>query len=229
VQNTIVGIVSKVEFTPQTTVTGFATVKKGITLSSDISDNKFQGTATDSDALGGVAAANYMRSNSDDTTSGTVTITKDASLILGEDSDITLTQSGANFTVKNVTSDGDIIFNINDGGVDTTVLTLNGSTSNVTVANTLSASSVSAATLTGTTSLTAPTINTNIIQSSDSTEIRMLDNVSVNGNITADNLAGVITTSSTSVVNSTILKDAVTLLIKDSSGSTVKTVIGAGS
>jgi hypothetical protein len=57
----------------------------------------------------------------------------------------------------------------------------------------------------------------------------MLDNVSVNGNITADNLAGVITTSSTSVVNSTILKDAVTLLIKDSSGSTVKTVIGAGS
>jgi hypothetical protein len=229
VQNTIVGIVSKVEFTPQTTVTGFATVKKGITLSSDISDNKFQGTATDSDALGGVAAANYMRSNADDTTSGTVTITKDASLILGEDSDITLTQSGANFTVKNVTSDGDIIFNINDGGVDTTVLTLNGSTSNVTVANTLSASSVSAATLTGTTSLTAPTINTNIIQSSDSTEIRMLDNVSVNGNITADNLAGVITTSSTSVVNSTILKDAVTLLIKDSSGSTVKTVIGAGS
>ena len=229
VQNTIVGIVSKVEFTPQTTVTGFATVKKGITLSSDISDNKFQGTATDSDALGGVAAANYMRSNADDTTSGTVTITKDASLILGEDSDITLTQSGANFTVKNVTSDGDIIFNINDGGVDTTVLTLNGSTSNVTVANTLSASSVSAATLTGTTSLTAPTINTNIIQSSDSTEIRMLDNVSVNGNITAANLAGVITTSSTSVVNSTILKDAVTLLIKDSSGSTVKTVIGAGS
>ena len=229
VQNTIVGIVSKVEFTPQTTVPGFATVKKGITLSSDISDNKFQGTATDSDALGGVAAANYMRSNADDTTSGTVTITKDASLILGEDSDITLTQSGANFTVKNVTSDGDIIFNINDGGVDTTVLTLNGSTSNVTVANTLSASSVSAATLTGTTSLTAPTINTNIIQSSDSTEIRMLDNVSVNGNITADNLAGVITTSSTSVVNSTILKDAVTLLIKDSSGSTVKTVIGAGS
>ena len=229
VQNTIVGIVSKVEFTPQTTVTGFATVKKGITLASDISDNKFQGTATDSDALGGVAAANYMRSNADDTTSGTVTITKDASLILGEDSDITLTQSGANFTVKNVTSDGDIIFNINDGGVDTTVLTLNGSTSNVTVANTLSASSVSAATLTGTTSLTAPTINTNIIQSSDSTEIRMLDNVSVNGNITADNLAGVITTSSTSVVNSTILKDAVTLLIKDSSGSTVKTVIGAGS
>ena len=229
VQNTIVGIVSKVEFTPQTTVTGFATVKKGITLSSDISDNKFQGTATDSDALGGVAAANYMRSNADDTTSGTVTITKDASLILGEDSDITLTQSGANFTVKNVTSDGDIIFNINDGGVDTTVLTLNGSTSNVTVANTLSASSVSVATLTGTTSLTAPTINTNIIQSSDSTEIRMLDNVSVNGNITADNLAGVITTSSTSVVNSTILKDAVTLLIKDSSGSTVKTIIGAGS
>lgn len=229
VQNTIVGMVSTVEFTPQTAITGFATVKKGITLSTDISGNKFQGTATDSDSLGGVTAANYMRSNADDTTSGTITIAKDASLILGEDNDVTLTQSGANFTVKNVTSDGDIIFNINDGGVDTTVLTLNGSTSNVTVANTISATAVSAATLTGTTSLTAPTINANIIQSSDSTEIRMLDNVSINGNISADNLTGVITTSSSSVVDSTILKDAVTLLIKDSSGSTVKTIIGAGS
>jgi hypothetical protein len=57
----------------------------------------------------------------------------------------------------------------------------------------------------------------------------MLDNVSINGNISADNLTGVITTSSSSVVDSTILKDAVTLLIKDSSGSTVKTIIGAGS
>lgn len=226
VDNTKVGMISKVEFTPQAAITGFATVKKGITLSTNISGNKFQGTATDSDSLGGVAAANYLRANADDTTTGTLTIDKDASLILGDDQDIRMTQSGANFTVKNVTTDGNIIFNINDGGVDTTVLTLNGATSNVTVANTLSATAVSSSTVSATSSVTAPTVNTNIIQSGDSSEIRILDNVSIIGNITANNLGGGIAADS---VSSTELKDGVTLIIYDSGGSAVKTIYGAGS
>ena len=227
VNNTIVAMSSTVEFTPQATIVGFATIKKGFTLSTNISGNKFHGTATDADALGGVAAANYLRANADDTTTGTLTIDKDASLILGDDQDITMTQSGANFTVKNVTTDGNIIFNINDGGSDTTVLTLNGATSNVTVANTLTANAVSSSTtVTATTSVTAPTVNTNIIQSSDSSEIRILDNVSISGNITADNLGGGIAADS---VSSTELKDSVTLIIYDSTGSAVKTLYGAGS
>ena len=226
VESTKVGMISSVEFTPQATITGFATVKKGITLSTNISGNKFQGTATDADALGGVAAANYLRANTDDTTTGTLTIDKDGSLILGDDQDITMTQSGANFTVKNVTTDGNIIFNINDGGADTTVLTLNGATSNVTVANTLSATAVSSATVSATTSVTAPTVNTNIIQSGDSSEIRILDNVSIIGNITANNLGGGIAADSVSSVE---LKDGVSLIIYDSGGSAVKTIYGAGS
>jgi len=226
IESTKVGMISSVEFTPQATITGFATVKKGITLSTNISGNKFQGTSTDSDALGGVAAANYLRANSDDTTTGTLTIDKDASLILGDDQDITMTQSGANFTVKNVTTDGNIIFNINDGGADTTVLTLNGATSNVTVANTLNATAVSSTTVSATSSVTAPTVNTNIIQSSDSSEIRILDNVSIIGNITANNLGGGIAADS---VSSTELKDGVSLIIYDSGGSAVKTIYGAGS
>jgi len=218
---------STVEFTPQAAITGFATIKKGFTLSTNIAGNKFHGTATDADALGGVASANYLRSNTSDTLDGTLSITQDASLVLGDDGDITMTQSGANFTVKNVTTDGNIIFNVNDGGADTTVLTLNGATSNVTVANTLTANAVSATTtVTATTSVTAPTVNTNIIQSSDSSEIRILDNVSISGNITADNLGQGVAADS---VSSTELKDSVTLVIYDSSGSAVKTLFGAGS
>ena len=226
VNNTIVAMTSTVEFTPQATIVGFATIKKGFTLSTNISGNKFHGTATDADALAGVAAANYLRSNTSDTLDGTLSITQDASLVLGDDGDITMTQSGANFTVKNVTTDGNILFNINDGGSDTTVLTLNGASSNVTVANTLSATAVSSTTVSAATSVTAPTVNTNIIQSSDSTEIRILDNVSISGNITADNLGGGIAADS---VSSTELKDSVTLIIYDSSGSAVKTLFGAGS
>ena len=70
----LIAIVSEDEFTPKSSISGFATVKKGITLTTAIADTKFQGTATDADALGGVAAANYFRSNANDTTSGTISV-----------------------------------------------------------------------------------------------------------------------------------------------------------
>ena len=50
----LIAIISEDTFTPKTGISGFATITKGITLSTAISDNKFQGTATDADALGGV-------------------------------------------------------------------------------------------------------------------------------------------------------------------------------
>jgi len=69
-------------------------------------------------------------------------------------------------------------------------------------------------------------VNTNIIQSGDSSEIRILDNVSIIGNITANNLGGGIAADSVSSVE---LKDGVSLIIYDSGGSAVKTIYGAGS
>ena len=81
-------MISEDEFTPKTAISGFATIKKGITLTSAIADTKFQGTSTDSDALGGVAAANYFRSNENDTTSGTIGIINDSGMTLGADNDL---------------------------------------------------------------------------------------------------------------------------------------------
>ena len=43
----LIAIISEDTFTPKTSISGFATIKKGITLSTAISDLKFQGTATD--------------------------------------------------------------------------------------------------------------------------------------------------------------------------------------
>lgn len=129
VSDTVVATSSTVEFTPKVAITGFATVKKGITLSSTISDVKFHGTATDSDALGGIAAANYLRSNADDTTSGTLGVLTDgAALTLGAGSDITFTMASDNLTIAQTTQDKDIIFTVNDGGVTTTLMTLDGDT-----------------------------------------------------------------------------------------------------
>ena len=117
--------------TPGTSISGFATIKKGITLSSAISENKFQGTSTDSDALGGIAAANFLRSNANDTTSGTLGILNDDGLTLGAGSDITMKLSSDNLTIAQTTQDKDIKFTVNDGGVTKTPLTIQGATGNV--------------------------------------------------------------------------------------------------
>jgi len=227
--NNLVGIISDNEFTPQTYISGFETVKKGVTLTTAISDTKFQGTATNSDQLGGVAATNYLLSSGDDTTSGTLRVANDASLILGADSDIVFSQQDSDFTIRNATSNGDIIIRVNDGGITTTALTIDGETAGVIVPNILTVNtSVSSPELSGTTSVTSPLIKTNQIESDDSTEVVINDGLVVYGNVTADNLIGNITTTSTSVVSSTMLTSAVTLVIYDSSGSAVKTLYGAG-
>jgi len=142
--DTIVAIISAVEFTPQTSISGFATIYKGITLSTAIASNKFQGTATNADKLGGVDAANFVRADSASTSTNTFTIQADTSLILGADGDITFNQDGDNFRLTNSNSDGNIIFRVNDGtgggGAGTTALTINGANAGVTVANNLTVS-----------------------------------------------------------------------------------------
>ena len=230
VDNNIVGIVSDIEFTPQTTVTGYPTVKKGITLGTNITGNKLQGTSDDADKLGGVAAANYLRSDTSDTMTGTLTIASDAPLILGADSDVVFSQSGADFTIRNSASNGDIVLRVNDGGVTTTAMTLEGDTANVDMPNNLTVDGqISTPTVSATTSVISPLIKTNQIESDDSSEVIVNDGLIVKGNVTATNLIGNITTSSTNVVDSNILKSSVQLIIYDSAGSAVKTLYGAGS
>ncbi len=132
----LIAIVSEDEFTPKTSISGFATIKKGITLTTAIADTKFQGTATDADQLGGVAAANYLRSNANDTTSGTISIANDGGLVVGADSDFTLTVDSSGGVISNVVNNSDITFKVNDGGTTTTVMTIDGSESRVGIGTT---------------------------------------------------------------------------------------------
>ena len=127
----LIAIVSEDQFTPKTTISGFATVKKGITLTTAIADTKFQGTATDADALGGVAAQYYLRSNANDTTSGTISIANDGGLVVGADSDFTFAVDGTGGVISNTVNNTDISFKVNDAGVTTTVMTIDGSESRV--------------------------------------------------------------------------------------------------
>ena len=64
-------------------------------------------------------------------------VTSDSGITVGADSDVTLTQSGAHFTLKNTTEDGNIYLNVNDGGSDTTAITIDGATASVSITNNL--------------------------------------------------------------------------------------------
>ena len=132
----VVGVVSDRVFTPSSTETngaaliaaGFSAVAQGIQLSSSVSNAKFRGTATNADTLGGVAAANYLRSDQVDSTNSSFTIANDTGLILGAGSDVTMSLSGDNLTIAQTTQDKDIIFTVNDAGATTTMMTMDGST-----------------------------------------------------------------------------------------------------
>ena len=127
----LIAIISEDTFTPKAAITGFATIKKGVTLTTAITDIKFQGTASDADSLGGVAAANYLRSNTNDTTTGTIGVLNDSGLSVGVDSDLNLAVDSTGVIIQNITSDQDITFKVNDGGTTTTLMTMDGSASRI--------------------------------------------------------------------------------------------------
>ena len=137
--DTVVGVVSNLAFTPSSTETlgaalvsaGFSSVAQGIQLSTSVSSAKFRGTATDTDAMGGVAAANYLRSNANDTTSGSLGVLNDTGLTLGAGSDVTMSLASDDFTIAQTTQNKDIIFTVNDGGVTTEALRITGSTGRI--------------------------------------------------------------------------------------------------
>lgn len=130
----IVAIVSAEEFIPLTAITGFATVYKGITLSTTVSQNRFRGIATTAqnlilaDLTTVVPADNFVRADVNDAMTGTLTIFNDGGMSLGSGADLTISVSGGEDVVfQNNTLNGDIIFKVNDGGVTKTVLTMDGS------------------------------------------------------------------------------------------------------
>ena len=78
--------------------------------------------------------ANYLRSNASDSTSGVLSILNDTGLVVGVDSDFTVGVSGSDVSLSNATSDGDILIKVNDGGVQSTAMTIDGATNRVLLA-----------------------------------------------------------------------------------------------
>jgi len=118
------------EYTPLSPIAGFTTIKPGIQLSSTLSDLQFHGEAT---SLAGFDEDDFLRATANDTTTGTLGVLNDGGITVGASSDLTISISGDNASIKNVTTDGDITIGVNDGGTPTTVLTIDGATASARV------------------------------------------------------------------------------------------------
>jgi hypothetical protein len=134
VEDSVVGIVSKdAAFTPQAAISGFTTVRPGITLSTLVGSQVplFQGTATDSQLLDGIDSTGFLLRNTNQTTTGTLGILNDTGLTVGADQDFKVSVSGSDVSIQNQTADGNIYFKINDNNVVTTALTIFGANGTV--------------------------------------------------------------------------------------------------
>jgi hypothetical protein len=136
VQNTIVGIISKdATFTPQVAVAGFSTIGPGIQLSTTVSSALFRGTATDAQTVDGLDSSQFLRSDANDSTSGTLGVLNDTGLTVGADQDakLSVTTATSEVVLQNQTQDANITLKVNDGGVVKNVIQVNGATAVVTI------------------------------------------------------------------------------------------------
>ena len=243
----LVYIVSDEEFTPKIAISGFATIKKGLTLSTAISGNKFQGTSTDSDALGGNSASAFLRSNSNDTTSGTLGIVNDSGISVGADNDLSVSVDSTGVVFSNIISNTDFTFKVNDAGSTTTVMTIDGSESRVGIGTTTPSTKLEVnGTIKATqfegiiagsgassfSSLSLTQNGTLVFEGATDDEFETTLTVvdpTADRTITLPNITGtVITTGDSGTVTKDMLASVVTLQILNSSGSVLKTIFGAG-
>jgi hypothetical protein len=119
VNDSIVGIISKdATFTPQTSIPGFTTVRPGITLATTVGSQTplFQGTATDSQSLGGLASTAFMRTGANTSTTGTLSVLNQTGLFVGNNSDFNVSVGNAGVIMRNQTSGQNLSFSVNVAG-----------------------------------------------------------------------------------------------------------------
>jgi hypothetical protein len=150
VEDATVGIVSKdASFDPQIAIPGFASnVRPGITLATTISGvgQYFQGTANNANTIGNVSAAGFLQTTGAQTMTGTLGILNDSGLSVGADQDFRASVTGSDVFLRNQTQDGNVVLQINDGGVTTTMITMFGANAMTSIPNSVTLNTAAGAT-----------------------------------------------------------------------------------
>jgi len=131
--NYVTAIVSRdAAFTPNVAIDGFTTVNPGITFSSNVADVKLYGTATNADTVNNLTTSQFMRTDENTGTTGTLSV--DGQLNVGQNSEFNVTVDGlSQATINSNGLNKDLKVRTNINGVLTTALTVNGTSGLVTV------------------------------------------------------------------------------------------------
>lgn len=139
--NNIVGIFSTDStFAPQTPITGFDNIYPGLTMSNAgnlATGNTITGTASNAALFAGQAVSTFMRTNAATSTTGQLSVLNNSpGLNVGTNSDFNVGITNTkDVTLKNITSNGNLVLQINQGGIATDAITINGTTGVVTIPN----------------------------------------------------------------------------------------------
>jgi|TARA_R110002124_G_scaffold71883_2_gene192255 hypothetical protein len=116
-------IISKdADFTPQTPIIGYATIKQGINGNTSLNSATIWATANNASYLGGQLAASYLRSDAEDTATNKITL---ANVVIGLDTNASIiSDSTGNVTITNNKA-GDIVFK--NGSLETLTIDSNSS------------------------------------------------------------------------------------------------------
>jgi len=192
ISNTTVGILSKdATFTPQTSISGFITIKPGFNLisSSTITGSQFTGDSSNALLLNGNPATSFLRS---DTNTSTAYSIQAASLAVG--SDLTIASANSAVSLTNATLNSSLDFYVNKGGVNTKAIGITGSTGAVTLSGALVASSTASVTgnltVAGYSNLQGITVISNSLLPSANATINIGSTSSRFANVYATNLVG---------------------------------------
>lgn len=131
VNNVIVAIVSKdASFQPQTPINGFANIGPGIQLSTTVSGAVFGGTANNSSALNSLTSSQFMRSDTNTSTTGTLGVLNNTGLTVGANQDAKISVNGGTsaVTLQNQTSNANLAIAVSISGVPTTAISIPGTT-----------------------------------------------------------------------------------------------------
>jgi hypothetical protein len=112
---TLLGIFSKDTFTPKNAILGFSgSIIPGFNAGT-LSGMKFSVTVTNSESLGGVTAATYVRKDTSNTVAGQLSITTDLGVVLGSAGQANLKVNSGNVTLSNASTDNNLILNVRKG------------------------------------------------------------------------------------------------------------------
>lgn len=126
-----VAIVSKDPvYTPKIAIPGYTTIKPGINLvgSSLISGSIFNGDTAGANTLGGYTASQFLRKDTNETTTGSLTVYNNTGVKVGANAEFGVSVSGSDAIVSNLASNGDILVSVAIGGVASQVLRVDGAT-----------------------------------------------------------------------------------------------------